>query len=236
MLIEDLHTHTIYSHGKGTVEQNICAAIQKGLARVGISEHGPKHMFFPARMHGHIAIRKEIDHFNTVFAGKIHILMGIEANLTGDGLTDMPKDISLFDYVLLGYHKGSWPQDAISRRWLSSFFWRQRASVHGVKNSMAYVHAIERTKKLLAITHPGTYIPLDIPLLARAAQEHGVALELNEGHKSLSKEDLLAAAGEGAHFLISSDAHKPKNVGRVDYSVALAREAGVLDRVINWRE
>ena len=31
MLTADLHTHTIYSHGTGTVEDNVRAAIEKAL-------------------------------------------------------------------------------------------------------------------------------------------------------------------------------------------------------------
>ena len=48
----DYHTHTLYSpgiikpHGKGTMEQNVQAAIAKGLEGIAISDHGPGHMFY----------------------------------------------------------------------------------------------------------------------------------------------------------------------------------------------
>ncbi|WDC83585.1 PHP domain-containing protein [Caloramator sp. mosi_1] len=44
-IIGDYHTHTIYSHGKGTIEDNVKAAINKGLKEIVISDHGPGHMF-----------------------------------------------------------------------------------------------------------------------------------------------------------------------------------------------
>ena len=49
MLTKDLHTHTLYSHGKGTPEENVLAAVSMGLKTVAVSEHGPGHMFFGVR-------------------------------------------------------------------------------------------------------------------------------------------------------------------------------------------
>ena len=42
----DLHTHTIFSHGKGTIEQNVRAALDRGLTHIAITDHGPGHLFY----------------------------------------------------------------------------------------------------------------------------------------------------------------------------------------------
>ena len=45
-LLWDIHTHTVYSHGTGTIEDNVKAAAAKGLLCVGIADHGIGHAFF----------------------------------------------------------------------------------------------------------------------------------------------------------------------------------------------
>src|SRR5690554_3674055 len=41
----DFHTHTVYSHGRGTIADNVAAARARGLAQVGMSDHGPANLF-----------------------------------------------------------------------------------------------------------------------------------------------------------------------------------------------
>ena len=40
----DWHTHTVYSHGKGTIEDNVKVAIEKNLTSIAITDHGPGHV------------------------------------------------------------------------------------------------------------------------------------------------------------------------------------------------
>ena len=93
MLTKDLHTHTLYSHGKGTPEENVLAAISCGLKSVAVSEHGPGHMFFGVRGRKLGHLRREMDRLKAKYSDKIEVLFGIESNLVGYGLTDIPKDL-----------------------------------------------------------------------------------------------------------------------------------------------
>ena len=63
-----------------------------------------------------------------------------------------------------------------------------------------------------------------------------MALEINARHLTMSVEQLQIAAEQGATFLVGSDAHSPGRVGDVMPAVEHARKAGVLERVINWKE
>lgn len=236
MLIADYHTHTRYSHGKGEPEDIVRAAIAQGLKRIAISEHGPKHLFFPVKWEALLELRREVDRLQDAYGSTIRVELGLEANILGSGVTDVPEDDSIFDFVLFGYHKGTLPVDAVSRRWMRSFFGRQNREKRGRENAEAYARAMDNTKKLFAITHPDTYIPVDVACLAREAAERGIALELNEAHKNFTLEQAQTAYAQGCSFIASSDAHRPERVGRCENSIALAREAGILHRVINWEE
>ena len=46
MILGDYHTHTIYSHGKGTVHENVEAARKAGLKEIAMSDHGPGHVIY----------------------------------------------------------------------------------------------------------------------------------------------------------------------------------------------
>ena len=45
----DYHTHTYYSHGKGSPRDNVLSAIKRGLDLVAVSEHGPGHLTYGVR-------------------------------------------------------------------------------------------------------------------------------------------------------------------------------------------
>ena len=45
----DYHTHTIYSHGKGTIEENVVRALKSGLKEIAITDHGFRHMTYNVR-------------------------------------------------------------------------------------------------------------------------------------------------------------------------------------------
>ena len=125
IITADYHTHTNYSHGKGTPEENVLAAIEKGLRRIAISEHAGAHLFYGVRGNRLARLRREVDALARRYANEIEVLMGLECNLMAAGKCDAPlpgcadipcgADLAPFDVLLLGYHKGVWPEDAATR-------------------------------------------------------------------------------------------------------------------------
>ena len=231
MINRDYHTHTFYSHGKGTPEEIVLAAISMGLETVAISEHGPGHVFYGVRDEKLRALREEVDRLARRYAYKIQVLMGIECNLTGFGKCDLPEDAAdMCDVRLLAFHKGAPAADffGVRRNMESLHMWPSEPE----RTALALLEAGERYK-IDIFAHPGLYVKSDIPTLARGAKELGIKLEINGARTTMSKEQLRQAVNEGADLIIGSDAHSPDRVGDDSLAYAAAEEAGVLSAVVN---
>lgn len=223
----DYHTHTIYSHGKGTTEENVEAAIAKGLRRIAITEHAPGHFLFGVRGEKLMRLRREVDELNKRYANDIEVLFGLECNLVGDGLCDAPKDVSAADLLLLGFHRAFIPKDAASWR----IYMRYGRNL-SVILADSILHTLENYP-IKIIAHPGEYMKVDIPRLAKGCSGMGVLLELNGSHMSMDLAEVKLAAKNGAHFVVNSDAHRPSRVGAFGDAPEIAARAGIEKLVAN---
>lgn len=240
IITADYHTHTNYSHGKGTPEENVLAAIEKGLRRIAISEHAGAHLFYGVRGNRLARLRREVDALARRYANEIEVLMGLECNLMAAGKCDAPlpgcadipcgADLAPFDVLLLGYHKGVWPEDAATRGAFRESFGLGHANP--VKVAEALLETANRYH-IGMLSHPCEYVQADIPTLARGAAELGILLEINASHVSLSPAQLREAASYGAKFVIGSDAHTPSRVGTFERAIRAAEEALVAHLVVN---
>ena len=106
-MIYDIHTHTTFSHGKGSIEDNVKAALKKGLSTIGIADHGPGHLTYGVKRKDLPVMREEIRRLQPLYPD-IQILLGVEANIINpSGKLDVSeKEIKELDYVLAGYHYG----------------------------------------------------------------------------------------------------------------------------------
>lgn len=239
--IGDYHTHTTYSHGTGSIRDNVEAAINKGLKEVAISDHGPGHYLYGVKKHKLREMREEIDKLNIEYANKdIKILLGVEANVISfNGDLDIDDEImELTDVKLLGYHYGIIPttfRDGLIFYGLNPWtkimpFGRKTMMDLGTK---AIIKAINRYP-IDFITHPGSKVVLDIKTLSKEAYKVGTALEINSSHSQLDIPSLKIALEENVEFVINSDAHSPDNVGNMEKALARAVEAGIpINRIRN---
>ena len=236
----DLHTHTRYSHGKGSIEDNVKAAIGKGLKQIGISEHGPGNYGVGTPRKKFAEMKAEIIRLRRVYPN-IEILFGIEANIIGpEGCLDIrPDEFEYFDFVCAGWHFGAadgmTPAGVI--RTLGNFTRNtaEKASKKQLqRNTDMVVGTIERGG-VMFLTHPGDRAPVDIMKVAEACARMGTLLEINTLHMSISPQTMeKLVTFRDVRFIVNSDAHSPSRVGDFGPAIDFINETG-LDpaRVVN---
>ncbi|MDK2806118.1 MAG: putative hydrolase [Thermoanaerobacterium sp.] len=241
-LFADYHTHTIFSHGKGTIEENVKAAIKMGLREIAITDHGPGHIFFGIRRREYKKIRDEIDRMNDKYPN-IRVLMGVEANLISlNGDIDVDDELMKYlDILLMGYHTGVAPKDLYNCLHMfgknaASKYLRSMKPIVRDQNTDAMIKAINKYN-INIITHPGAKVDIDTRRLVMAAKSRGTALEINSSHGYMTVEYVRIAKSVGAKFVIDSDAHTPSRVGDFSRGIEIAREAGLTAKdIINAEE
>lgn len=237
----DYHSHTTYSDGKGSMEDNVRAAIASGLKTFAITDHGFGHGFFGIKRRKLSKMRAEIEELKKKYP-QIRLLFGVEANIRGSsGRLDLTrKEMELFDIVLAGYHFGSLPgslEDLTTHLFNFLFkFFGVCKEIARRKNTRGILLAMQRYPFSI-LTHPGDKGPVDLRAIARAAKRNGIAMEINERHKHLTVEELKELEDLKLNYIASSDAHRPENIARIPGVLERIREAGVpISRIANLEE
>ena len=242
-MVFDHHTHTVYSHGKGTREDNVREAVAKGLESIAITDHGPGHLTYGIDRNKLPQMRAEIDELQLKYP-QIKILLGVEANtLRVEPFLDVaPEERKDYDILLAGYHFGILHAGMVSN-YLNSHtgIFGGDTSTLKVKNTAMMLDALyyneEHGNHIDVLTHPGDKGPFDIADIARACADTGTLIEINDKHHHLTVDEIKTAAAFDVKFIIGSDAHIPSKVGSFEGPLARALEAG-LDpaRIVNIKE
>ncbi|BCS31934.1 hypothetical protein TBR22_A11370 [Luteitalea sp. TBR-22] len=219
----DLHMHTTYSDGAHGVEEMADACAARGLAYCAISDHsyglpiaGGVPMDRLARQHA------EIDALNARWAGRFHVLKGIEANLRADGSVDMtPEELATLDIVIASPHSALRRAEDQTARMLAAV-------------SQPGVHVIGHPRGRMYGSRPG--VSAHWPAIFEAAARTGVALEIDGDPSRQDLDHTMAAeaADAGCLIAVDSDAHGIDQLAYAETAVAHARLAQVPpDQVIN---
>lgn len=214
----DFHTHTTYSHGKGSILDNAVSAKEKGLKGITISDHGFSHPAFGMK-------RKKLDKMkadceNAEKETGIKVKLGIESNLLGiSGKIDVKeKDYEKLDMILAGVHRFIL-YDGI-KEWFKLFgsnfctnAFKKQASASLIKrNTEVYINAI-KNNPIDILTHVNYLVFADAVEVAKACADYGTYFEINTKKIHLSDEEWLKVIETKVNFVIDSDAHTPSRVG-----------------------
>jgi DNA polymerase (family 10) len=219
-MTSDLHMHTTWSDGRGSVAQMAEAARQHGYTHIAITDHGAligiTNGLDTKRLRQQ---RLEIEVVNTQYRAAgvdFHLLHGVEVDILVDGSLALPDAVlHELDIVVASPH----------------IHLRQPAEVATNRLINAIMHpAVD------IIGHPRGRIiggrlgaPVDMPAVSAAAVAHGVALEVNSGPDRLDIDGELVYdhVRDGGLITVNSDAHDIDNLAWIEQGVATARRGGV---------
>ncbi|MBQ8426982.1 MAG: PHP domain-containing protein [Clostridia bacterium] len=239
ILTSDYHTHTVYSHGKGSVMDNAGRARQIGLKEIAISDHGFSHPAFGLTKKKLPKLRADCD--NATKEMGVKVLLGIESNIIGtDGSVDLkPSLYDKFDVFLAGIHKlvyfkfGSMFSLGLPDLFCSTFKMDKVPKSLIKTNTKTFINVI-KNNPIDVITHLNFCCYADAVEVAKVASDYGTYLELNAKKIHLTDEELSKILDTGVKFVISSDAHTPDRVGEISLVEKMLKRVNVPeDRIMN---
>ena len=231
----DLHAHTDWSDGAGTLKEMAEAARARGYRYLVISDHtqslGVANGLTVERLQQQ---RAEIDRLNEQW-DDFTLLQGCELEIKADGSLDFPDEVlAELDFVVASAHTSlRQERDQITQRVLNA-----------VQNP--FVDVIGHPTGRILGQREGSALNLDA--LIEAAAKTGTALEVNSIPNRLDLDDVHArrALDLGVKIAINSDAHHPGGLDNLPYGLATARRGwatapGVLntmswDQIRAWRQ
>ena len=204
----ELHSHTIASDGKMTIEESAAIAKSRGFHTLAITDHSQSSAVAgglkPDRLRKHI---KAVREANGRIEG-ITLLPGSEVDILVDGTLDYEDDLLYaLDVVVASPHAGlrAKPKQATKRL--------LKAIAHPC------VHIIGHPTGRLIERREG--LSPDMNELIAAAIEHDVALEINSHWMRLDLRDthVRAAVEAGALISINCDDHQPGDYDNIRFGV-----------------
>ncbi len=212
----DLHVHTNYSDGKGTIESMAEAAIDLGYEYLVFCDHSQSlrvaNGLSPARLAEKMeAVRRADERY-----AEIHLLCGAEVDILRDGSLDYEDALlAELDFVVASVHTAFRMDEA-------SMTDRIVRAMHN-----PYVRTIGHpTGRLLNRREP---YAVDVMRLIREAAATNTALELNAypDRLDLSVPHAREAVRAGVRLTIDTDAHDERALSFMRFGVAQARRAWV---------
>jgi DNA polymerase (family 10) len=212
----DLQMHTTWSDGRVPLETMVAACAERGYEYCAITDHGPG---LPV-VQGLDAVALRAQHAEIAAVQARHpgirVLRALELDLLGDGALALPdEELAGLDLVLAAVHtRLKLPRDEQTRRYL-------RALDHPRVAILAHP-----TARRLGMRGP---VDADWPAILARAAARGVAIEANASPERLDGNgDLLRQAkAAGCRVVVSTDAHRVRELDNLGWGVDQARRAGL---------
>ncbi|MGH2996652.1 MAG: PHP domain-containing protein [Gaiellaceae bacterium] len=208
----DLHCHTTWSDGRGTVEEMGRAAQELGYEYLAICDHTVSVSVVPGLNADDVRRQgEEIAAANEVLA-PFRILRGTECDIRADGELDLPDDVlAELAWVQASVHAGQrGSKEQLTERTLAAVY-------------NPHVSCISHPTGRLIDRRPPNAVDLD--RLFEACLETGTALETNglPDRLDLKDEHIRRAIEAGVLIVASTDAHSTRGLGNILLALGTAR-------------
>ncbi|MBA3945366.1 MAG: DNA polymerase/3'-5' exonuclease PolX [Herpetosiphonaceae bacterium] len=225
----DMHMHTAWSDGTGTIAERAETCIARGYHYAVITDHsaymGMVQGLDAARLR---AQRVEIDAVNAELQRRgtdFHLLQGSEVDILPDGSLALPDDVlASLDWVVASLHVSlKQEREVVTARLLQAIY-------------NPHVDCIGHPTGRLLLKRAGA--DLDMEAVLEAAAETGTVLEIDGAYErlDLDAEVVKRAVDRGIKLAIDSDAHADGDLDGLRYGVLTARRgwASASDIVNSW--
>jgi DNA polymerase (family 10) len=210
----DLHSHTVASDGRSTIEEMALAARERGYEYLAITDHSATHGFGNDVSPEELRDQIERVHEANARINGIELLAGSEVNILPDGSLDYEDELlSELDWVISSVHTSfGMSEQAMTERMIA-------AIEHPLVDAIGHP-----TGRMIVRREP---YAIDLDAVFAAAARTGTMLEINANpdRRDLSDVHARAAARAGVSLLIDSDAHRTTTLANMRWGIATARRA-----------
>lgn len=213
-ILGDVHTHTVETDGRCTIEEMAEAAKTRGYKYMAITDH-TKNLAFANGLDD----RRAIEHIRRIReAGKqiegIRIFAGIEVDILAGGSLDLSDSVlEQMDLVIASVHShfGQEPAQMTDRL------------LHAIANKN--VSIIGHPTGRILLRRDGYAYDMDAVLKAAAAARCAMELNAYPDRLDLCDRHLRIAKDRGAKIVINTDSHHTSHMEKIKYGILQARRA-----------
>jgi len=221
--VEDMHVHSRFSDGEGSIQENAERAIEMGLKRLGCVDH----------------VRRDtpwVEDFTDAVAAMrssfpaIELSAGLEAKiLNQNGDLDLPPSAGAADLIYAADHRFPLGNACLAPQEIRDQLRSGALSVEAAVASLVEATANAMLKrKNLVIAHLFSILPkvglheghvstAQLHALARAAKQTGARLEVDERWRCPSLRTTRVFYEAGVPVICSTDSHKVQSIGRYEF-------------------
>lgn len=220
----DLHMHTTWSDGSGSVAEMAAAGAARGYEYIAITDHSKGLKIAGGINEEELAEQStEIAQVNASIVGGITVLRSIEANISTIGELDLESSaLNNLDVVLGSFHSALRLKEDQTERYLAA-----------IRNPALHVLGHPRGR----VYNFRAGLSADWPRVFEEAARLGKAVEIDcyPDRQDLNVELLQLARAAGTRVSLGTDSHHAWQLEFIELGLAAALKAGIpAERIINF--